>query len=274
MKKTTIIIALVAMSTIFPGQSPAEAAASKPGTAVQATSKEKLIVGEVGFTDESYCTGNYQTNSTSSYACNESFRDSVYVTTWAVSVKNTSPTRSAAQVRVQLTFLNVSGTILQQNIVGVAREIKPGKVVWAASNSSYSDASLTGVTQVLAKIVGNSWIVPSKSIYQTPILLDFKPGQKYFDHCQLNAPCSFKNGQAQAGALTYGVANGIFTLRGPAGYFNTLVIFLNPEGRPIGGWSYVNQSSFTTGSQDVRRAFTQTDFEIGNIASYLFVVQQ
>ena len=274
MKQRSFIIALVAMSTIILGQSPAIAAASKPGAAVQATSKEKLVIGQVGFTDESYCVGNYQTDTTSDKSCNESYRHSVYLTTWAFSVKNVSPTRSAAQVRVQLTFLNSSGTILQQNIVSVAREIKPGKEAWAASSSSNSDASISGVSQVVAKLVGSSWMVPTKSIYQTPVVLNYKPNMKYYDHCQLLAPCSVKDGQAQAGAMTSGVADGVFTLRGAAGNFNTLVIFLNPEGKPIGGWSYTNRSSFATGSQNVRLSFTLTDFEIGNTATYLFVVQQ
>ena len=52
MKNKSLIIAVVAMSTIILGQSPAMAAASKQGAAVQATSKEKLIIGQVGGVEE------------------------------------------------------------------------------------------------------------------------------------------------------------------------------------------------------------------------------
>lgn len=272
--KKVIITGLVLISTVAMSQAPAIAAASKPGTAVQATAKEKLLIGKVGFTDESYCAGNGGQTSPQYYACGDSYRQKKFVTTWAFSVKNLSPTRSAAQVRVQLTFLNASGTVLQQNIVSVSREIKPGKLAWAASNENATDASITGVASVQAKLVGNSWMVPTKTIYQTPINLNVTPLYKEPSQCQLTFPCSFVNGNPLTGALTKIQTDGVFTLRGPAGYFNKLVIFLNTAGEPIGGWSYSDLVNYTTGSQQVGPRLYMTDYEMGNVATYLYVVQK
>jgi len=46
-------IALIVVAMIA-GIAPSQAAAAKPGTPVKATAADKLVVGKVGFTDESY----------------------------------------------------------------------------------------------------------------------------------------------------------------------------------------------------------------------------
>lgn len=261
------------------GITPSQAAATKPGTPVKATAADTLVVGKVGFTDESYCNP-IAIGGTSNNDCPSQYNPPTYVTSWAFAVTNKSKTKSASQVRAQVTFFDKSGTILLQTIVTVAREIKPGKVSYAASSATQSDAGITGVASATAKLVSPTWIVPSTKIYQTPISLNVIPGDLALYQCGLGEPCTKRGGISTQGAMTKISGDGVFTLRGPAASLPVVVVFLNLQGDPIGGWSglrYTNTSDrvwdFKTGSQQVNYSGTMTKYQLANTATYLFVPQ-
>jgi hypothetical protein len=273
----TIALIVVAM---FSGTAPTQAAAAKPGPPVKATPADKLEVGKVGFTDQSYCNSVPQGNGTSYYSCPTTNHPPTYVTSWAFAVTNKSKTKSASQVRAQVTFFDKSGTILLQTIVTVAREIKPGKVSYAASSDTLSNASMTGVVTATAKLVSPSWIVPSTKMYQTPISLNITPGSLYFGHCGLGEPCATEGGLATQGTHTKIEGDGVFTLRGPAASLPVVVVYLNLQGDPIGGWSGLRWSNssnrvwdFKTGSQQVSYSGSMTNYQLANTATFLFVPQ-
>lgn len=272
-----IVLIVVAM---IAGIAPAQAAAAKPGTPVKATAADTLVVGKVGFTDESYCDPDQHSNGTSYSNCPELYRAPTYVTSWAFAVTNKSKTKSASQVRAQVTFFDKAGTILLQTIVTVAREIKPGKVSYAASSSTQSDAGITGVASATVNLIKPTWIVPSTKIYQNPISLNITPGDLVVYQCGLGEPCSKQDGLSAQGAHTKISGDGVFTLRGPAASLPVVMVFLNIQGEPIGGWSglrYSNTSDrvwdFKTGSQQVTYSGTMTKYQLANTATYLFVPQ-
>jgi hypothetical protein len=277
-KSRLATIALIFIA-LFAGSTPSQAAATKPGTPVKATAADTLVVGKVGFTDKSYCnSGPWQ--GLSNEGCPAIGSHPTYVTTWAFAVTNKSKTKSASQVRVQVTFFDKAGTILLQTIVTVAREIKPGKISYAASNITGSDASITGVVTATAKLVSPTWIVPSTKIYQTPILLDVTQGGFDFWRCGIGEPCSIKGNPMAQGAHTDISGEGVFTLRGPAVTLNAVVVYLNMQGDPIGGWSGLtgpNSRSgvweFKTGSQQVTFIASMSKYLLANTATYLFVAQ-
>jgi hypothetical protein len=273
----TIALIVVAM---FSGTAPTQAAAAKPGTPVKATAADTLVVGKVGFADESYCRNNfYYEDTVSRYSCGTSSSPSTFLTSWAFAVTNKSKTKSASQVRAQVTFFDKSGTILLQTIVTVAREIKPGKVSYAASSTTYSDAAITGVATATAKLISPKWIIPSTKMYQNPISLNTKPASaKKF--CGIYDPCATEGGLYSKGAITDIATDGIFTLRGPAATLHVVIVFLNLQGEPIGGWSGIRGPysdpgvwNFKTGSQLVTWGQMMTPYEVANTATYLFVPQ-
>ena len=272
-------IALIVVAMIA-NIAPAHAAAAKPGTPVKATAADTLVVGKVGFSDESNCNPDpYNSgNGRSKYSCSEVSQQ--FVTSWAFSVTNKSKTKSASQVRAQVTFLNKTGTTLLQTIVTVAREIKPGKVSYAASSVTYSDAAITGVASATVKLISPKWIVPSTKIYQNPISLNVKPSALSDNHCGIYDPCATVGGLSTQGAFTEINADGIFTLRGPAATLPVVIVFLNLQGEPIGGWSGIRGPysdagvwNFKTGSQQVTWTQIMTPYEVANTATYLFVPQ-
>jgi hypothetical protein len=272
-------IALIVVAMIA-GIAPSHAAAAKPGTPVKATAADTLVVGKVGFTDESYCDPGSNNNGTSYSNCPESYRAPTYVTSWAFAVTNKSKTKSASQVRAQVTFFDKSGTILLQTIVTVAREIKPGKVSYAASSSTQSDAGITGVASATVNLIKPTWIVPSTKIYQNPISLNITPGALVEYRCGLGEPCSKRDGISAQGAHTKISGDGVFTLRGPAASLPVVMVFLNIQGDPIGGWSGLRFSNtsdrvweFKTGSQQVSYSGTMTKYQLANTATFLFVPQ-
>jgi hypothetical protein len=269
-----IVVAMIA------GTTPSHAAAAKPGTPVKATAADTLVVGKVGFTDESYCNPTPTGNGTSWDSCPTTRYPPTYVTSWAFAVTNKSKTKSASQVRAQVTFFDKSGTILLQTIVTVAREIKPGKVSYAASSTTQSDAGITGVANATVNLIKPTWIVPSTKIYQNPISLNITPGKLVTYRCGLGEPCSKQDGISAQGAHTEISGDGVFTLRGPAASLPVVMVFLNVQGDPIGGWSglrWTNSSNrvwdFKTGSQQVSYSGTMTKFQLANTATFLFVPQ-
>ena len=237
-----------------------------PGSIVDATSKEKLIVGKVGFTDESNCSTNYF----NAPVCDPTVAKGKYVTTWAFSVKNASPSRSASQVRARLTFKDSQGNVLLQTVVSVANEIKPNKLAWAASYLNETNGNITGVSTIDVSIVSKSWIVPTKSFYQNPIFLNTKTNS-FTDQCQLGQPCQNLNQRSDDGKLLDMTLNGIFTWRGPAARANALIIFLDDLGNPLGGWSYSAQD-YGAGSISVNYELSMTKGELANVVNYLFTV--
>jgi len=273
-----IVAAMIASTT--PSQ--AASGATKPGTPVKATAADKLEVGKIGFSDESYCDAS---GSGRSYnTCPSDFSPPQYVTTWAFVVTNKSKTKSASQVRAQVTFMDKTGTILLQTFVTVAREIKPGKVSYAASSATLSDAGITGVATATVKLLQPIWIVPSTKIYQNPIALNVIPGGPSITHCGLGEACSQAGGLSEKGAFTNIAADGVFTLRGPDASLPVVVVFLNLQGDPIGGWSGITEYhfggsgvgkgwDFKTGSQQVTWGQIMTRFELANTATYFFVPQ-
>jgi hypothetical protein len=276
----TIALIVVAM---FSGTAPAQAAAAKPGTPVKATAADKLEVGKVGFSDESNCDPSpySSTYDRSKYSCTSTYTNPQFLTSWAFAVTNKSKTKSATQVRAQVSFLDKSGNILLQTIVTVAREIKPGKVSYAASSNTYSDAGITGVASATVKLVNPKWIIPSTKIYQSPIALNITPGELKTHICGISQPCATEGGLAIQGAFTEIKADGVFTLKGPAATLPVVIVFLNLQGEPIGGWSGVTSTSyrkgdswdFKTGSQLVSWNQTMSPYELANTATYLFVPQ-
>ena len=275
---TTALIVLA----MFAGTAPSQAAAAKPGTPVKATAADKLEVGKVGFSDESYCDPyRYFSGDKSAYSCIDPRTEPKYFTSWAFAVTNKSKTKSASQVRAQITFFNKTGSILLQTIVTVAREIKPGKVSYAASSNTLSDAGITGVTTATVKLINPTWMVPSTKTYQSPIVLNIRPGELNTQMCGISEPCSIEGGPVKQGAFTAIKADGNFTLRGPAAKLPVVIVFLNLQGEPIGGWSGIGPDwyrtgdvwSFTTGSQLVSWSKYVTSFELANVATYLFVPQ-
>jgi hypothetical protein len=273
----TIALILVAL---FAGTTPSQAAAAKPGTPVKATAADTLVVGKVGFSDESYCISRASFSGVIYESCPSSSNPPKFVTTWAFAVTNKSKTKSASQVRAQVTFFDKAGTILLQTIVTVAREIKPGKVSYAASSATQSDAGITGVATATAKLVSPTWIVPSTKTYQNPISLNITPGDLALSHCGLGESCSREGGVETQGAHTRIAGDGVFTLRGPAVTLNVVVVFLNMQGDPIGGWSgltgpYASSGfwDFKTGSQQVSYSGMMTKYQLANTATYLFVAQ-
>ena len=261
------------------GTTPSHAAAAKPGTPVKATAADTLVVGKVGFSDKSYCNPDpYQ--GTSDHGCPGANNIPTYITTWAFAVTNKSKTKSASQVRAQVTFFNATGTILLQTVVVVAREIKPGKVAYAASSITASDAGITGVTTATAKLVSPTWIVPSTKIYQTPISLNVTPGALDLYRCGIGEPCGIKGNLSTEGAHTDVSGEGTFTLRGPAVNLKVVVVYLNMQCDPIGWWSglsslynYEGIWEFQTGSQQVTFKASMTKYLLANTATYLFVPQ-
>ena len=180
--------------------------------------------------------------------------------------------------------MDKTGTILLQTFVTVAREIKPGKVSYAASSATLSDAGITGVATATVKLLQPIWIVPSTKIYQNPIALNVIPGGPSITHCGLGEPCSQAGGLTAQGAMTEIAADGVFTLRGPDASLPVVVVFLNLQGDPIGGWSGITEHhfggsgvgkgwDFKTGSQQVTWGQIMTRFELANTATYLFVPQ-
>jgi hypothetical protein len=277
----TIALILVAM---FAGTAPSQAAAAKPGTPVKATAADTLVMGKVGFSDESYCDPSPYSSSSvdrSWYSCTDTNTEPKYLTSWAFAVTNKSKTKSASQVRAQVTFFNKSGSILLQTIVTVAREIKPGKVSYAASSNTYSDAGITGVASATAILINPTWIIPSTKIYQSPIALNIIPGDLYTHICGISQPCATKGGLLTQGAFTQIKADGIFTLKGPAATLPVVIVFLNLQGETIGGWSGLTGYSyrkggmwdFNTGSNLVSWNQTMSPYELANTATYLFVPQ-
>ncbi len=266
--------------------SQATSGATKPGTPVKATAADKLEVGKIGFSDESNCDSGGQFEKLASHSCPSNDYPPQYVTTWAFAVTNKSKTKSASQVRAQVTFLDKNGNTLLQTFVTVAREIKPGKVSYAASSVTYSDAGITGVVTATVKLTNPIWIVPSTKIYQNPISLNVTPGELKGWRCQIGEPCATKGNITTQGAMTEIAADGVFTLRGPAASLPVIVVFLNLQGDPIGGWSGIEFKSlgnccngpsavwdFQTGSQQVTWKQLMTKFELANTATYLFVPQ-
>ena len=256
----TIGLIVVAM---FAGTAPSQAAAAKPGTPVKATAADTLVVGKVGFSDESNCDPrSWNPDETrSKYSCSE-------------------VTKSASQVGAQVTFFDKKGTVLLQTFVTVAREIKPGKVSYAASSVTYSDAAITGVATATVKLISPKWIIPSTKIYQNPISLNIKPAALSTKHCGIYEPCATAGGLSTQGAFTEIDTDGIFTLRGPAATLPVVIVFLNLQGEPIGGWSGIRGPSsnpgvwnFKTGSQQVTWNQIMTPYEVANTATYLFVPQ-
>lgn len=281
----SIVLILVAM---IGGIAPSHGAskATKPGTPVKATAADKLEVGKIGFSDESFCDSGGQFETLAPHSCPSAAYPPTYVTSWAFAVTNKSKTKSASQVRAQVTFLDKTGTLLLQTIVTVAREIKPGKVSYAASSRTLSDAGITGVTTATVKLLNPTWIIPSTKIYQNPISLNITPGKLSGWHCQIGEPCSLAGGLTAQGAMTEIAADGVFTLRGAATSLPVVVVFLNSQGDPIGGWSGIEFKSlgnccngpsavwdFKTGSQQVTWEQLMTKFELANTATYLFVPQ-
>jgi hypothetical protein len=273
----TIALILVAM---FAGTAPSQAAAAKPGTPVKATAADTLVVGKVGFTDESYCDTSLSSDGVSYYSCGTSYPVTTFVTSWAFAVTNKSKTKSASQIRAQVTFFDKTGTILLQTIVTVAREIKPGKVSYAASSNSFSNASMTGVATATAKLVNPTWIIPTTKIYQNPISLNITPDSLDNRRCGLGEPCATKGGLIAQGAHTRIQGDGVFTLRGADATLPVVVVFLNLQGDPIGGWSGLRgiysgtgEWNFKTGSQQVSYSGTISRFQLANTATYLFVPQ-
>lgn len=274
-------IALIVLA-MFAGTASSQAAAAKPGTPVKATAADKLEVGKVGFTDESYCDpDHYVSDDRSMLSCTDPRTKPQFVTSWAFAVTNKSKTKSASQVRAQVTFFNKSGSILLQTIVTVAREIKPGKVSYAASSNTLSDAGITGVTTATVKLINPTWMVPSTKIYQSPIVLNITPGELKTYMCGISESCAIAGGPLKQGAFTSIKTDGIFTLKGPAAKLPVVIVFLNLQGEPIGGWSGIGPDwyrtgdvwSFTTGSQLVSWSKNVTSFELANVATYLFVPQ-
>ena len=272
-----IVVAMIA------GTTPSQAAAAKPGTPVKATAADTLVVGKVGFTDESYCspTPSWANESgKSKYSCSSPDAIPKFFTTWAFAVTNKSKTKSASQVQAQVTFFDKAGSILLQKYVTVAREIKPGKVSYAASSATYADARISGVATATVKLVSPKWMVPSTKIYQNPIALNITPLKLELEYCGISEPCATAGGQSAQGAFTNIRADGNFTLRGPAATLPVVIVFLNIQGDPIGGWSGVGRRNandgvwdFITGTQMVSWIQIMTPFELANTATYLFVPQ-
>jgi len=260
--RTTLIIAL-GLSLL--GQASTSQAATKvnpkPGSIVKATIKEKLTVGMVGFTDESGCSTYYEDGS-----CR--YNTIEYQTTWAFSVKNASPSRSASNVRAQVVFKDVQGNVLLQAIVSVAREIKPGKLSWVASSDDHTTSKITGVASASAKIVTSTWIVPTNSIYQNPVEL-VSASKGFSTKCQTSLPC--ETTPTTSGHLTTIELTGPFTWRGVGGTAVREIIYLDANNNPLGGWS-TPQISYETGSQATRNTFALTAFEIGNVVKFLYAV--
>jgi len=278
--KTRLATIGLIMVAMFAGTAPSQAAAAKPGTPVKATAADTLVVGKVGFTDESYCNPYTNVDGIAYESCPSAYRPPTFVTSWAFAVTNKSKTKSASQVRAQVTFFDKTGTILMQTIVTVAREIKPGKVSYAASSNTLSNAVITGVATATAKLVSPTWIIPSTKIYQNPISLDITPGSFVLWRCVIGEPCSKAGGMDKQGAQTRISGDQVFTLRGPAATLNVVVVYLNMQGDPIGGWSGLrgpNASEglwdFKTGSQQVLYNGTMTNYQIANTATVLFVPQ-
>ena len=272
LKKRIIAVALVT-GVLLTMAAPAEAAskATKPGTPVQASSAEKLNVGKVGFTDMSYCKSDLFVYEKAHNSCGQgSYRKIIYLTTWAFEVKNSSPTKSASQVRAKVTFFNAAGNVLLEQIITVAREIKPGKIAYAASNFSGADSNIAGVTSATAVIMSNGWMIPSASIYQNPITLNSAVGSRDASYCPLASPCAYEGGSTTAGSMITVNLDGIFTVRGPKFKANRVVVFLDAQGQPLGGWLY---SDFATGSQSVTRTYSMTEKQLGLIVTYKFQTQ-
>ena len=261
--------------------SQAASGATKPGTPVRANAADKLEVGKIGFSDESYCDPHGELSGLSYNTCPSDFSPPTYVTSWAFGVTNKSKTKSASQVRAQVTFLDKNGNTLLQTIVTVAREIKPGKVSYAASSVTLSNAGITGVANATVKLINPTWIIPSIKIYQNPIALNVIPGDLDVQRCGLGEPCSLAGGLSAQGAHTTISADGVFTLRGPATSLPVVMVLLDMQGDPIGGWSGIQSKDwgnsrlwdFKTGSQQVNFSGTMTRFELANTATYLFVPQ-
>ena len=282
--KTSLASIVLILAAMLASANPSQAAsgAIKPGTPVTANAADKLEVGKIGFSDESYCDPHGLLSGLSYNTCPSDYSPPTYVTSWAFGVTNKSKTKSAAQVRAQVTFLDKNGNILLQTFVTVAREIKPGKVSYAASSVKLSDAGITGVTTATVKLLNPTWIIPSTKMYQNPIALNVIPGQLDIQKCGLGEPCSIAGGLTAQGAMTEIAADGVFTLRGPAMSLPVVTVLLNSQGDPIGGWSGIRQSDwgnsglwdFKTGSQQISLSRgTMTKFQLANTATYLFVPQ-
>ena len=270
LKRTGLLAALIFLlvaGSLQPSQ--AASKATKPGAPVKATPKDILLVGPVGFMDESYC-----------YLKPHVFNESDgcdrnnFVTTWAFSIKNLSKTLSASKVRVRITFYDSAGQELAKFIESIASEVKPGKTAYGASAWDQANASFTGVAKAKAEIVSNGWMIPTTAIYQNPIYLEQSVGEKRPYDCQLGKPCTIENQDSRDGALTNIKLNGIFTWRGTGQNSNYQIIFLDSAGNPLGGWTVYASYTFRTGSQDTPRiGLSMTDFELGNVVNYLFVIK-
>jgi hypothetical protein len=272
-KLVTVILITCAILAIH---APANASskASKPGTPVQASSAEKLTVGKVGFTDMSYCKSDLFVYSTAYDSCGQgSYRKINYLTTWAFEVKNSSPTKSASQVRAKVTFFSAAGNILLEQIITIAREIKPGKIAYGVSNISGVDSNISGVSSANAVIMSTGWMIPTASIYQNPITLNASVGERDASYCPLAAPCSVKGGPTTGGSMVTVNLDGIFTVRGPGFKANRVVVFLDAQGNPLGGWLNSDFANFVTGSQSVIRTFALTDKQLATIVTYKFQPQ-
>ena len=274
--RTRIVTVSLVASALMAITAPSEAAskATKPGTPVQATSAEKLTVGKVGFTDMSYCKSDLFVYEKAYNSCGQgSYRKINYLTTWAFAVKNTSPTKSASQVRAKVTFLNAAGNILLEQIITVAREIKPGKIAYGASNITGADSNITGVTSASAVIMSTGWMIPSANIYQNPITLNSGLGSRDASYCPLASPCAFEGGSPTAGSMITVNLDGPFTVRGPGFKANRVVVFLDAQGDPLGGWLYTDFADFVTGSHPVTRTFALTDKQLATIVTYKYQPQ-
>ena len=256
-----LIVVVSLLVSIQPLNANAAQIILKPGATVSPTSKEILKVGSVGFQDESYCADLPSDGKCSPYA--EYDR-----TSWAFSVKNASPTRSATNIKAQVTFFDSQGKTIFQKIVTVAHELKPGKITYSASTSdSGSDYKFKAASTATVKILSKSWIVPTKSVVQGSLLLESTSVTHSFrNNCQLTLICGGSNDPNNL--MKYLDLKGVYPWRGGQASQKSLIIYLDASDNPIGGWQY-GSSSFS-GNTKVEQELELTSSEVANIVNYLF----
>jgi len=246
----------------------------KPGATVTPTAKEVLQVSKVGFTDESFC----EISSPTCYGI-------VNKTTWAFSVKNLSPTRSARNVRIQLILAGVDGNVLLKKIFSAANEIKPGQTTYVAStdtdrnpSSSGVDSSFTGISSGLTKIISKSWIVPTRTIVQNPVTLsssstNIKGG--VYGFCIISQVCKPYE-SSTINEMQYVNLSGTFTWLGTPADRGGLVIYIDTSGNPMGGWESPQLPNgefdfYPNSPVNISRVELLTPYEIGNIANFIYL---
>ena len=261
-----LVGAVVLLFSIQPLNAQAKQVVLKPGAIVSPTTKEVLKVGAVGFQDESYCFDHYGDATCPGFGGGD---HSTYQTSWAFSLKNLSPTRSATNVRTQITFLDKQGKTLYQEILTVAHELKPGKTTYAAANDNGSDSKFNGVASATVKIVSKGWVVPTKNVVQNPILLESSKNVNP-NACLLKLVCLFGDSTEANRVQSLHLTGSFNWLGSTVTNGGSLLIYLDASGNVMGGQSR-SSLSWYAGEHSVTRDPWLTPYEVANIVNYLYV---